>query len=143
MIESLGARGDGLSLEIWWSPNHPLSSSLTGRALGSWPKDTARPPKRPWTQLIGFKHALFEVTANVIQRAVDLDDNLATVEAIRNANLPTIVGPVDWSIGPVKNVTKTTLVAGQWQGGEGNFDLVITANKTAPEIPVGGELLLL
>ena len=48
-----------------------------------------------------------------------------------------------WGVGPVKNVTKTPLVAGQWQGGEGNFDLVITANKTAPEIPVGGELLLL
>ena len=48
-----------------------------------------------------------------------------------------------WSGKPVKNVTKTPLVAGQWQGTEGDFDLVITANKTAPEIPVGGELLLL
>lgn len=30
VIESLGDRGDGLSSEVWWSPNHPFSSSLSG-----------------------------------------------------------------------------------------------------------------
>ena len=39
---------------------------------------------------------------------------------------------------PVKNVTKTPLVAGQWQRKNGKFDLVIAENKTAPNIPVGG-----
>ena len=45
---------------------------------------------------------------------------------------------------PVKNVTKTPLVAGQWQRqANGKYDLVICQNKTAPEIPVGGQLKLL
>jgi branched-chain amino acid transport system substrate-binding protein len=35
------------------------------------------------------------------------------------------------------------LVAGQWQRHAGAFELVITANKPAPEIPVGGTLELL
>jgi len=26
VIDSLGDRGDGLTLEIWWSPNHPFTS---------------------------------------------------------------------------------------------------------------------
>ena len=30
VIESLGDRGDGLTSEIWWTPTHPFSSSLTG-----------------------------------------------------------------------------------------------------------------
>ena len=30
VINSLGDRAEGLSSEIWWSPNHPFSSSLTG-----------------------------------------------------------------------------------------------------------------
>jgi len=34
-------------------------------------------------------------------------------------------------------------VAGQWQRKGDKFDLVITANKSAPEIPVGGKLQLL
>ena len=48
-----------------------------------------------------------------------------------------MVGPVKWTGQPVKNVTKTPLVAGQWQRKGDKFDLVITTNKTAPEIPVG------
>jgi branched-chain amino acid transport system substrate-binding protein len=43
----------------------------------------------------------------------------------------------------VKNVTKTPLVAGQWQKRGANVELVITANKLAPEIPLGGNLVLL
>jgi branched-chain amino acid transport system substrate-binding protein len=54
-----------------------------------------------------------------------------------------MVGPVHWTGQPVKNVSKTPLVAGQWQRRGGAFELVITANKPAPEIPVGGTLELL
>ena len=44
---------------------------------------------------------------------------------------------------PVKNVTKTPLVSGQWQRKGNTFDLVITQNETAPQIPVEAELKLL
>jgi branched-chain amino acid transport system substrate-binding protein len=50
---------------------------------------------------------------------------------------------VKWTGQRVKNVTKTPLVAGQWQRKDDRFDLVITTNKTAPEIPAGGQLQLL
>jgi branched-chain amino acid transport system substrate-binding protein len=50
---------------------------------------------------------------------------------------------VKWGAGPVKNVTKTPLVAGQWQRKGDKSELVITTNKPAPEIPVGGTLQLL
>ena len=58
-------------------------------------------------------------------------------------NYQSIVGPVQWTGKPVKNVTKTPLVAGQWQRKGDKFELVITANKPAPNIPVGGKLELL
>jgi len=143
VISSLGDRGDGLTSEIWWTPNHPFSSSLTGASAkdlaGGYSKETGR----PWTQPIGFKHALFEVAADVIKRAADLSDPEAIVSAIAATKLDTIVGPVDWSKGPVKNVTKTPLVAGQWQKKGDNFDLVITSNANAPQIEKTGELKLL
>lgn len=143
VIASLGDRGIGLSSEIWWSPNHPFTSSLTGESAKALAEGYVTATSRPWTQPIGFKHALFEVVADVVRRAADLDDPAAIVEAIRTTNLKTIVGPVDWSKGPVKNVTKTPLVAGQWQKSGDKAELVITSNKTAPEIPLGGELKLL
>jgi branched-chain amino acid transport system substrate-binding protein len=50
---------------------------------------------------------------------------------------------VQWTGKPVKNVTKTPLVAGQWQKKGDKFELVITANRPAPNIPTGGKLELL
>lgn len=143
VIESLGDRGDGLSSEVWWSPNHPFSSSLTGVSSRQLAEGYSAASGRPWTQPIGFKHALFEVVADVIRRASDLEDPEAVVQAIAATNLGTIVGPVDWSSGPINNVTKTPLVAGQWQKEGDDFDLKIVANATAPEIPLTGELKLL
>ncbi|MEP0521221.1 MAG: ABC transporter substrate-binding protein [Hyphomicrobiales bacterium] len=143
VIESLGERGDGLTSEVWWSPNHPFASSLGGASAKDLADSYTAETKRPWTQPIGFKHALFEVAADVISRASDLDDPAAIVDAIRTTKLSTIVGDVDWSNGPVKNVTKTPLVAGQWQKGDNGFELVITSNKQAPQIPLSGELKLL
>ena len=98
---------------------------------------------RPWTQPIGFKHALFEVVADVISRSADLQDPAANVAAIAETDINTIVGPVNWANGPVKNVTKTPLVAGQWQQQGDGIDLKIVANATAPQIPLTGDLMLL
>ena len=143
VIESLGARGDGLTSEVWWSPNHPFSSSLTGASAKQLADGYTAASGRPWTQPIGFKHALFEVVADVLTRAEDLEDPAALVAAIASTNLDTITGNVNWAKGPINNVTKTPLVAGQWQIDNGNLDLKIVANQAAPNIPLTGELKLL
>ncbi|MEL7260392.1 MAG: ABC transporter substrate-binding protein [Pseudomonadota bacterium] len=142
-IEALGDRGVGLTSEIWWSPNHPFSSSLTGTSARDLANGYSAATGRPWTQPIGFKHALFEVVADVIARADDLDDADAIAAAIGGTNISTIVGGVNWSNGPVPNVSKTPLVSGQWQRAGDGVELVITNNAQAPDIPVGGELQLL
>ncbi|SPF78490.1 ABC transporter substrate-binding protein [Pseudoprimorskyibacter insulae] len=143
VIESLGDRGNGLSSEVWWSPNHPFNSSLTGASAAELANGYTAASGRPWTQPIGFKHALFEVVADVIARAEDLEDPEAIVSAIAATNVETIVGPVNWANGPINNVTKTPLVAGQWQKEGDAFDLKIVANSSAPHIPLTGELALL
>ena len=79
----------------------------------------------------------------MISRSADLDDPMATLDSIKSTNLSTIVGDVNWAGGPVPNVTKTPLVAGQWQKKGDAFDLVVTTNAHAPQIPVGGTLKLL
>ena len=81
--------------------------------------------------------------ADVVGRAEDLDDADAIAAAIGATNLSTIVGDVNWSSGPVPNVSKTPLVSGQWQDNGNGVELVITNNGHAPQIPVGGELKLL
>jgi branched-chain amino acid transport system substrate-binding protein len=136
VINSLGARGNGLTTEIWWTPNHPFKSGLTGQSARELTDAYTKATNRPWTQPLGFKHALFEVAIDVLKRARNLGEPKSILEAISATDYASIVGPVRWAGQPVKNVSKTPLVSGQWQRKDNAFDLVITQNQTASQIPV-------
>jgi branched-chain amino acid transport system substrate-binding protein len=138
-VESLGARGNGLSSEIWWTPRFPFKSGLTGQTAQQLADAYTAATKRPWTQPIGYQHALFEVAIDVLKRAKAIDPK-SILAAIVATDYKSMVGPVKWTGQPVKNVSKTPLVSGQWQRHDNKFELVICQNKTAPEIPVGGKL---
>src|SRR5271166_2379514 len=83
VVNSLGARGNGLTSEIWWTPNHPFKSGLTGQSAkeltDAWTKFSKG---RPWTQPIGFQHALFEVAIDVLKRAKNINDPKSILDAI-------------------------------------------------------------
>jgi branched-chain amino acid transport system substrate-binding protein len=142
VVNSLGPRGNGLTSEIWWTPDYPFRSGLTGQSARQLTDAYTSATRRPWSQPIGYQHALFEVAIDVLKRAKSVEPK-AILDAIAATNYNSIVGPVHWTGQPVKNVSKTPLVAGQWQRRGGSFELVITANKPAPEIPVGGKLEVL
>jgi len=82
------------------------------------------------------------VAIDVLKRAKTLEPP-AILEAVVATDYKIDRRPGEVDRQPVKNVTKTPLVAGQWQRKGDRFDLVITTNKTATEIPLGGELQLL
>lgn len=139
-VEALGDAGHNLSTEIWWTPTHPFSSSLTDQSAKDLASAFTQSTGKQWTQPLGFAHALFEVAADVLQRTAEVGDPEAVVDAIKKTKLDTIVGHIDWSEGPMNNVAKTPLVAGQWRlGGDFKYELVVTTNTTAPMIPLGGE----
>ena len=140
-IEALGDKGQNLSSEVWWSPSHPFKSSLTGQSTKQLADAYTAATKKQWTQPIGFAHALFEVAADVMKRSHGPGERAAMLDSLTKANLETIVGPLAWGQGPVKNVAKTPLVGGQWRrGGAFKYDLVITSNETALNIPAGGKM---
>jgi branched-chain amino acid transport system substrate-binding protein len=144
-VEALGRDGNNLSSEIWWSPNHPFKSSLTGASAKDLAGAYESATRKQWTQPIGFVHALFEVAVDALKRTSDRNPK-AIVSAIAATNLDTVVGKVQWNganLPPfaAKNVAKTSLVGGQWRIKDGNkYDIVITDNRTAPAIPVGGKM---
>jgi len=140
-VEAIGDIADGLSTEVWWSPSHPFKSSLTGASAKKLADDYESATSKQWTQPVGFVHALFEVAVDTLKRAKSVDDKASIRDALVATNLNTVVGPIAWGKGPVKNVAKTPLVGGQWvKGKKHKFDLVIVSNITAPSIPVGGRL---
>lgn len=144
-IEALGDLGDGLTTEVWWSPSHPFTSSLTKQSAKALADSYETTAKKQWTQPIGFAHALFEVAVDALKRAKDPGDAASLRDAIAATNLKTVVGDVKWGGGgPFKNVSKTPLVLGQWvKGTKNKYDLVIVNNSQAPAIPAGGKMKLM
>jgi branched-chain amino acid transport system substrate-binding protein len=139
-VEAIGPSADGLASEVWWSPQHPFSSSLTGQSAQELADAYEADTGRQWTQPVGIVHALFEVAVAALTKA-DSTDPQAIADATSTLTTATIAGDVDWNTGPVPNVAKTPLVGGQWRatdGGEHPFELVIVSNSEAPEIPAAG-----
>ena len=62
-VEALGPLGVNLGTEVWWSPSHPFTSSLTGQSAAQLADAYAQATGRQWTRPVGFAHALFEVAA--------------------------------------------------------------------------------
>lgn len=136
---AVGALGgdlpNGLSCEVWWSPDHPFNSSLekiSAKDLcADWTKDTGQ----VWTQPIGYKYAGYEIAADVLNRAKSLDKNVIR-KAIADTKIDTIVGPIDYND---QNYCRTPLVGGQWvKGTKYPWDIEIVYNKEHPEIPTKG-----
>ncbi|HXW43019.1 MAG TPA: ABC transporter substrate-binding protein [Xanthobacteraceae bacterium] len=144
-VEALGKNGNNLSSEVWWTPSHPFKSSLTGQSAKAIADAYEKSSGKQWTQPIGFVHALFEVAVDALKRSGEVD-NKAIVKAVAATKLPTVVGHIEWgqkNLPPFaqKNIAKTPLVGGQWRLRNANkYEIVITDNKTATEIPVGGHM---
>lgn len=140
-VESLGERADRLTTEVWWSPNHPFRSDVTGQTAAEFCADYERQTGKQWTQPMGFKHALFCVAIDVLKRTRNIDSPVAIRDAIRATHYDSLVGPVTWSGDPVKNVCRTPLVGGQWvMGDRPHFNLLIVNDEGETEIPTQATL---
>lgn len=148
-VEALGPTdGDGLSTELWWSPSHPFSSSLTSQTAKALADGYTSSTQKQWTQPIGFAHALFEIAADALKRTTNIDDKASIRDAIKATNLDTIVGHIQWGPAPegappvLANVAKTPLAGAQWGPGTAPFmyDLTCVSNKDHPNIPKAGSL---
>lgn len=135
-LDALGKGGDRLSTELGWHPKFPFRSSTTGQTAAeiaaAWTASTGR----PWVQTVGYKHALLDLAMDVLKRTKDTSDPAAVVEAIRNTNMETTLGPAKWAHSPIANVAKAAMMGGQWHWTGKEFDIAIAANPTALPVPV-------
>jgi branched-chain amino acid transport system substrate-binding protein len=140
-VEALGGDlAQGLTSELWWSPQHPYSSSLSGETSRELCDAYTQETGKQWSQPIGFKHAAYEILADSLTRAASLDKEDIR-QAIAATNLNTIVGPVNYND---ENYSRTPLVGGQWVKGEGfPWQLNVVYNQEHPEIPLTGDVKLL
>lgn len=145
-IEALGDRGNGMSTEVWWTPNMPWNSSLTGQSANELAKAWEENSGKQWVQTLGYSHALFETGIAALKNSGDPKNPDAVRDAIAGMKLNTMVGPVNWADSKIKNVAVTEVAGGQWRktnGGKNKFDLVINENGFAPSVKVQDKLISL
>jgi len=146
-MKALGAAGNGMSTEVWWTPNFPFKSSLTGQSAREFAADWEKSTGQQWTQPLGYAHALWEVGLAALKTAADPRDRKSVRDAIRDLTLETIVGTVDFKNSPIKSVARTALAGGQWRrssdGARFPYELQIVDNALAKHIPVTDGLKLL
>lgn len=149
-VNSLGPRGNNLSIEIWWSKYHPFKSGLTGQSSAQLCDAYEAYANKQWTQALGFRHALFEVAIDVLKRAKNPESPASIIEAVRSTKYNSISGPIqwggtppnEWTQFPVKNVCTTPMVSGQWvKGTKWPYELIVTDNRRYPSIPVQRKMM--
>ena len=113
-VDSAGADGlaSGLCSEVWWTPNHPYTSSISGQ--------TCKEIGDVWMEIVkgydyapataGYDYANVEILYNVLKNAGSLDIKKLTA-ACDELSVDTIIGKVDFN---EQHYSIQSLCTGQW-----------------------------
>lgn len=143
VVGAVGDQAEALSVEIWWSPDHPFHSELTGQTSAELGREYEAQTGNVWTMPLGFKQALFEVVLSALSKTEDPTDPASIRDAIRGNKYQTHVGPLDFNSGPVPTISKTPLVGGQWSMSGERPELKIVENADHSDIATTGEFRLI
>ncbi|WP_299048799.1 ABC transporter substrate-binding protein [uncultured Tateyamaria sp.] len=140
-VEALGDLGNNHSFDLFWHPDFPFTSTITGQTAREFADDYMQSTERQWIQTMGSIHAVLEAAVRCLR---DSDGTRSgTRDVLATLQMETIAGRIDTPAGPVKNVALTPLTGGQWRQVDGPhpYEPVIVSNIVNPEIPVTGEAL--
>ncbi|MBG19600.1 MAG: ABC transporter substrate-binding protein [Rhizobiales bacterium] len=135
-VEAMGPLGNGMTSEVWWTPAFPFKSSITGQTGQQLADQWETEQKRQWTQPLGYSHAVMEIALDVLKRSSDPLDREANREALAATDLQTVVGRINFTGQPHKNICTTPIFGGQWVKGEKwPYDLKIVDNTVNQLFP--------
>lgn len=139
-INALGELGDGQTVECWFHPKFPYTSSLLGitsqQACDQWEADK----QEQWTQPVCY-FGQFEIFTDIMKRCINPLDKNEIINAAKGTKIMTVGGPVDWTVNPdpysgFYNFSTKPISGGQWVKGKGKwqYDMEIVASVTQTDI---------
>lgn len=143
-IEALGDRGVNVGSAAYWHKAFPYKSSLTGVSGTELADGYEETSGKQWTQQLGASLSLLDAGFEALKAATDAKSKEAVAKAISTLKTTTIAGKVDFTAGPVANVSPGPIIGTQWvkapEGSKFPLDYVVTENATDPNVPVAGKL---
>jgi branched-chain amino acid transport system substrate-binding protein len=139
-IEVLGPLGDNISVAAYWHKNFPYKSSLTGATGVQLADGYEKASSKQWNQQLGASMSLLDAGFAALASSSDPKDKAAVAKAIGSLKTVTMMGQIDFTKGPVPNVSPTKMIGAQWvkapPGSRFKYDYVITENAADPSVPI-------
>ena len=144
-VESLGDLGYNLATACYWHKTFPYKSSLTGISGVELADGYEKASGKQWTQQLGASMALFDAGIAALKASANPKDKAAVAKALGSLNTVTMCGKVDFTSGPVANVSPGPIIGCQWlkskPGSKFKLDFAVVENATDPNVPVAAKLV--
>ena len=143
-IEALGDLGMKISSAAYWHKAFPYKSPLTGVSGAELADGYEAASGKQWTQQLGASMSLLDAGFEALKASADAKDKAAVAKALSTLKTETMIGKVDFTSGPVANVSPGPIIGTQWvaakEGAKFPLDYVVTENATDPKVPVEAKL---
>lgn len=143
-IEVLGPLGPNISVCAYWHKHFPYASALTGLSGVQLADGYERASGKQWSQQLGASLSLLDAGVEVLKTSSNPRDRSSVAKAIASLKTTTMMGTIDFTKGPVPNVSPTQMIGSQWvkapAGSKFKLDYVITENANDANVPVASKL---
>jgi branched-chain amino acid transport system substrate-binding protein len=142
-IEVLGSLGYNIAGGAYWHKSYPYASPITGMNGGQLAAAYEAKTGKQWQQQLGASMALLDAGFAALSRASEPKNKAAVAQALSRLNVITTIGKVDFTSGPVPNVSAMPILNGQWlraTSGPYKLDYVLVNNAGDPHVPVSNAL---
>lgn len=143
-IEALGDLGVNIGSAAYWHKAFPYKSPLTSVAGHELADGYEAQSGKQWTQQLGASMALLDAGFEALKVSTDPKDKASVAKALSTLQTETMIGKVDFTSGPVANVSPGPIIGTQWvkakEGSKFKLDYVVTENATDPNVPVEAKL---
>ncbi len=144
-IESLGDLGVNIASAAYWHKAFPYKSTLTDVSGSELADGYETASGKQWTQQLGASLSLLDAGFEALKAASDAKSKEAVAKALSGLKTTTIAGKVDFTSGPVANISPGPIIGTQWvkapAGSKFALDYVVTEHATDPNVPVAAKLI--
>jgi branched-chain amino acid transport system substrate-binding protein len=143
-VTALGNLGYNLSSAAYWHKAFPYKSSLSGIGGEELADGYEKASGKQWTQQLGASLAVFDAGMDALKASGDPTSKASVAKALSTLNTITINGKVDFTSGPVPNVSPGPIIGTQWvkasAGSRFKLDYPVTEHATDPNVPIQAKL---
>jgi branched-chain amino acid transport system substrate-binding protein len=144
-VEAFGSLGVNFSSAAYWHKAFPYKSSLAVISSAELADVYEMASGKQWTQQLGASLALLDAGVESLKQSGAPQDKAKVAAAMSKLNTMTINGKVDFTSGPVPNVSPGPIIGAQWvkakPGSKFKLDYVTTDHATDPNVPIEAKLV--